>query len=91
LTNTTESVIGVEVDFGDGRGYRNYSLNSLLNNNVTISYLQAGTKTITIRMMLSDQTVLQTKTRITIVPALMVEPDEILEIEGLEYDGEKGT
>ena len=91
LTNTTESVIGVEVDFGDGRGYRNYSLNSLLNNNVTISYLQAGTKTITIRMMLSDQTVLQTKTRITIVPALRVEPDEILEIEGLEYDGEKGT
>lgn len=91
LTNTSESVEGVEIDFGDGRGYRNYSLNSLLNNNVTINYLQTGTKIITIRMTLSDQTVLQTKTRIVLVPAPEVEPDEILEIEGSKYNGESGT
>ena len=91
LTNSSENVVGVEIDFGDGRGYQNYSLNNLLDNNVIISYLQAGKKTINIRMTLSDQTVLQTKTRITLVPTPEVEPDEILEIEGLEYNGEKGT
>lgn len=91
LTNTSENVVGVEIDFGDGRGCRSYTLNGLLNNNVTINYMQIGVKTITIRMTLSDQTILQTKTRIILVPASEMEPDEILEIEGLEYQGEKGT
>ncbi len=90
LTNSSESVSMVEIDFADGRGYRSYSMSNLLNNDVTVSYRQAGTKTITIRMTLTDQTVLQTKTRITLVLPPRVEPDETLEITGQAYDGVEG-
>lgn len=91
LNNSSESVSSVEIDFGDGRGRQNYSLNNLLNNNITIRYLEEGTKTITIRMTLSDQTVLQTKTRIILAPRPEVEPDEILDVTGLLYNGKRGT
>lgn len=91
LTNSSENVSEVIIDFGDGRGYQSYMLNNLLNNNVTINYWQTGTKTITIRMTFSDQTVLQTKTRITLVPRPEIEPDEILNITGLLYNGKRGT
>lgn len=90
LTNSSESVSEVTIDFGDGRGYQSYMLNNLLNNNVTINYWQTGTKTITIRMTLSDQTVLQTKTRITLAPRPEIEPDEILNVTGLLYNGKRG-
>ena len=90
LCNTMGSVSMVEIDFADGRGYRSYSMSNLLNNDVTVSYRQAGTKVITIRMTLSDQTVLQTKTRITLEIPPRMEPDEILEIIGQAYDGVAG-
>lgn len=90
LCNTMGSVSMVEIDFADGRGYRSYSMSNLLNNDVTVSYRQAGTKVITIRMTLTDQTVLQTKTRITLKLPPRVEPDEILEITGQAYNSVEG-
>lgn len=81
FSNISEDVSSIEIDFGDGQGYRRFVPNQFPCN-VTVDYRQAGTKNISVRMMFSDQTIMISKSCFEVVTVNNVEPDNVVPING---------
>ena len=92
INNVSNSIASLEIDFDDGRGFRSFSQNGFSNNDITINYLEPGEKTVTVRVVFSDQTVLRSKTSFTIATTSNVVPDDSISITGYtSYLGETAT
>lgn len=92
INNVSNSIASLEIDFDDGRGFRSFSQNGFSNNDIAINYLEPGEKTLTVKIVFSDQTVFRSKARFTIATTSNVVPDDSIGITGYTgYLGETAT
>lgn len=92
INNVSSSIASLEIDFDDGQGYRSFSQNGFSNNDITISYQDPGEKTLTVRIVFSDQTILRSKTSFTIATTSNVIPDDSISITSYtRYLGDMAT
>lgn len=92
INNVSSNIASLEIDFDDGRGFRSFLQNGFSNNDVTINYIEPGEKTLTVRIVFSDQTVFRSKASFTIATTSNVVPDDSISITGYtSYLGDTAT
>jgi hypothetical protein len=88
LTNDPRAVDRLEVDFGDGRGFRDVGLDGRYG----VSYICTGPKEIRVRLLLDDGTVLDGAANFQVERLQTPAPHDTLSIAAtIAYGGEYGT
>jgi|GEM_PF-3536166 len=82
ITNVLNKMTSLEIDFDDGQGFRRFVTDGFPNADITVSYQQAGVKTLVARMTFSDQTTLQSRSSLAVASVSVVTPDESVMISG---------
>lgn len=93
ISNITDTISSIEIDFGDGQGFINISGNNYKRDStISVQYFDTGTKTLIAKITLSNNTVLSTKSNFTIVSTSSISPDASFSVSGyLPYNGSTGA
>lgn len=88
ISNTSDTIVAIEVDFGDGSGFQTVTKGS----NVTINYFEVGIKNMIVKITFSNNTVLQSHSSFKLMSVSSVAPDYTFSVSGyLPYNGLIGT
>jgi hypothetical protein len=82
INNVSRSITSLEIDFDDGRGFRSFSQNGFPNEDITINYQEPGVKTLTVRVCFSQQTIMQSRSKFTVVNMKKRTPDATFTVDG---------
>lgn len=93
INNTPDTISSIEIDFGDGQGFRNISQGNkkIPNDNIIVNYSQIGLKTLTIKITFLNGNILQSISKFTIASTLSISPDATFTVSGLPYNGASGS